>query len=63
MSSSSAIPSNYLVSAAASTVGRGDWLLPDFGLARDAATGRAGGPCRHPRWKMVNNLRRTISPR
>ena len=58
-------PSNYLVSASRQhRWARGDWqLLPwILGVARDA-TGKRGGRSlpRIARWKMVDNLRRTLS--
>jgi cyclic beta-1,2-glucan synthetase len=58
-------PSNYLVSASRQhRWARGDWqLLPwILGVARDA-TGTRGGSSlpRIARWKMVDNLRRTLS--
>ncbi|MDO8363939.1 MAG: glucoamylase family protein [Actinomycetota bacterium] len=58
-------PSNYLVSASRQhRWARGDWqLLPwILGVARDA-TGKRGGSSlpRIARWKMVDNLRRTLS--
>ncbi len=58
-------PSNYLVSAARQhRWGRGDWqLLPwILGRARDATGRRSRGSIPGiARWKMVDNLRRTIS--
>ena len=58
-------PSNYLVSASRQhRWARGDWqLLPWIvGVARDA-TGKRGGSSvpRIARWKMIDNLRRTLS--
>lgn len=58
-------PSNYLVSASRQhRWARGDWqLLPwILGVARDA-TGKRGGSSvpRIARWKMIDNLRRTLS--
>jgi cyclic beta-1,2-glucan synthetase len=58
-------PSHYLESAARQhRWARGDWqLLPwIFGRARDAAGGRRRGAIPGiARWKMVDNLRRTLS--
>ena len=58
-------PSNYLESAARQhRWARGDWqLLPwILGLARDADGRRArGGIPGLARWKMLDNLRRTLS--
>ena len=58
-------PSNYLVSAARQhRWARGDWqLLPwILGRARDALGRRSRGPLPAiARWKMIDNLRRTLS--
>ncbi len=59
-------PSNYLVSAARQhRWARGDWQLLPWILGRaTTATGRRSRSSIHgiARWKMVDNLRRTLSP-